>query len=383
MSQAFDAGEIREDFARIAALGLDAVRFFVRWDEVQPAAGRVDATILDRVARIVALAGDAGLRALPALCGRIGEQTFMPSWTASLRDLYRGPLLDAQAQIAAAVGERLRGATNVVAWDLGHAFTRVRAPRGGSISTGDHGSAPAAEPDVAAWGRLLAKTLRDAALGVTAGAYDGDLIADTHVRFGSLCAPFAFASMQGSSVTVPFARNRLDPEAVPFLAMLTAAFSFKPVLVTAVGNPTCPPGKFSPYERFALPDEPPPWTVAPEDPVFATYPCASEAENAAYATAVLERLHADGRLGAYWWCWADAPDDDSPAGSYGIIRRDGSEKPVAAALASFAREARTVVATNDMPMISSTYYYRTLPVSARTLYDAFLGAIESRRGGEK
>ena len=32
----FDAGEIDEDFARIAALGLDIVRFFLTWETFQP-----------------------------------------------------------------------------------------------------------------------------------------------------------------------------------------------------------------------------------------------------------------------------------------------------------------------------------------------------------
>jgi hypothetical protein len=34
---------------------------------------------------------------------------------------------------------------------------------------------------------------------------------------------------------------------------------------------------------------------------------------------------------------------------------------------------------NDMPMISGTFYYRTLPASARTLYEAFLGFVAERR----
>ena len=123
--------------------------------------------------------------------------------------------------------------------------------------------------------------------------------------------------------------------------------------------------------------------------MFATYPCLTEHENAAYCTAVLDRLHADGRLGAYWWCWADYADelreqppfDRAPQErTYGIVRADGSEKPVAAALAAFARERRTVVPANDMPMISPTYYYRTLPTSAKTLYDAFLHFVGERRG---
>lgn len=95
-------------------------------------------------------------------------------------------------------------------------------------------------------------------------------------------------------------------------------------------------------------------------PAFATYPCLLEHENAAYCTGVLERLHADGRLGAYWWCWADyaadvcdeRPSDRAPhERTFGIVRSDGSEKPVAVALAAFARQRRTVVEPNDMPMI--------------------------------
>ena len=77
-----------------------------------------------------------------------------------------------------------------------------------------------------------------------------------------------------------------------------------------------------------------------------TYPCLSEDENAAYATSVLERLHADGRLGAYWWCWSDYDEEvltGADERTYGIIRRDGSEKPVARALSDFARARRTVV----------------------------------------
>jgi hypothetical protein len=224
--------------------------------------------------------------------------------------------------------------------------------------------------------------MRESSIPVTAGAFSNDLVTDTNVRFGSLCAAFSFASMQGSTTTLPFARNRLDAEAITFLAMVTAAFSSKPVLVTGVGNPTCPPGKFSPYERVASSHGAPRWEVSPDDPTFATYPCLTEDENASFATAVLERLHADGRLGAYWWCWRDDDDriDGAPAErSFGIIRRDGSERPVAAALFAFAREARSVVKASDMQMISSTYYYRTLPDSTRTLYSAFLGFVEERR----
>jgi len=232
-----------------------------------------------------------------------------------------------------AVAERLGDNANVVAWDAGNEFARVRPPLRGKVTAGEHASAPAAEFDVAEWSRVIAKALRAGGIAATAGASDGDLIADTNVRLGSLCAPLAFTSLTSTHGTPPFARTRFDPEAVPFLAMLAAAFSFKPVLVSAVG----------------------------------AAPSLDADETAAYAAAVFDRLHADGRLGAYWSSWAD------------LVTADGTLAPVAAALSAFAREARPLRKPNDMPMIAGTYYYRTLPDSTHTLYDAYLGFIEARR----
>jgi len=410
MWELFDGGEIREDFARIAGFGLDTVRFFLRWDAFAPQIDFVDPVMLDRLETVVTLAGDAGLRAMPTLfCGHMYGVNWLPAWavdrtTPSGRyrtitgagespfgcaNIYTGPLLDAQLALARAAGERLRGHPALASWDIGHRFSSVREPSHAKVTAGEHSQAPADERLVAQWSRRLTEALQSTApTPVTAGTFSGDLLFDHDIRLASLCAPFAFASMQGDSVCMAFARNRLDPEALPFLAMLTAAFSFKPVLITGLGNPTCPPNKFSAFERFALPGESPNLTISPNDSVFATYPCLTERESAAYCTSVLERLHADGRLGAYWSGWSDyaetlgagPPFDEAPhTRSFGIVRSDGSEKPVAAALAAFARQRRTVVAPNDMPMIASAYYYRTLPSSTLTLYDAFLRFVDERR----
>ncbi|MEA2666777.1 MAG: hypothetical protein QOI11_3721 [Candidatus Eremiobacteraeota bacterium] len=397
MWRRFDAGEVREDFARIAGLGLDAVRFFLRWDDFQPRPDTLEPLMLERLETVVALAAEAGLRTMPTLfCGHMSGVNWLPAWSLDpnaphgrfrtiagdaespygIGDMYAGPLLDAQLVFARAVGERLRAHPAVIAWDLGNEFSNLREP---------------ATPLAAAeWSRRLSAALRESSgLPVTAGTHGEDLTRDRNLSLASLCAPFAFATMHGYSVYSAFARSRLDPEVVPFLALLAAAFSFEPVLFSEFGNPTCPPGKRSPYERVALPDEPPNPTISPADPELAAYACLSEDENAAYCTQVLERLHADGRLGAYWWCWADYADalrgeppfDRAPHElSFGIVRGDGSEKPVAAALAAFARGRRTVLPANDMPLISAEYYYRTLPASTKTLYEAFLGYVAQRRG---
>jgi hypothetical protein len=410
MWQRFDAGEIRADFAQIAALGLDTVRFFLRWDDFAPAPGEVDPVMLERLADLVTLAGDAGLRTMPVLsCGHMHGINRLPEWALDPKtprgryptfsgerespfgcgDLYRGALLEAQLRLARAAAERLRGHPALYAWDIGHRFSDVREPSAAKVTSGEHSKAPAEEAVVAQWSLRLCEAVHESSASpVTAGTHSGDLITDRNIRLASLCAPFAFASMQGDNVGVPFARHRLDPEALPFLAALAAGFSLRPVLVTGIGNPTCPAGKFSAFERFPSAGDPPPLTISADDRVFATYPCLTEDENAFFCTMVLERLHADGRLGAFWWCWADYPDDvrASPpfAGrpyecSFGIIRADGSEKPVAAALAAFARQQREVAAAPDMPMIASAYYYRTLPASMRTLYEAFLRFVAQRR----
>jgi hypothetical protein len=410
MWRRFDAGEIGEDFARIAALGLDTVRFFLRWDDFQPQPDRVDAAMLDRLETVVTLAAQAGLRTVPVLCcGHAHGANWLPAWALDRKrphppvrtivgdaeapygaaDLYAGALLDAQLVFARAAGERLRGHPAVCAWDIGHAFSSVREPSRARVSSGEHSRIPAAERTVAQWSRRLTDALQEtSSIPVTAGTHAADLTTDRSVRLGSLCEPFAFASMQGDTVHAAFARSRLDPEVVPFLAMLAAAWSLEPVVVTGFGNPTCPPDKFSALERFAQPGEPPELTISPDDTAFATYPCLTEHESAAYCTAALERLHADGRLGAYWWCWADYADelraqppfDRAPhERTYGIVRSDGSAKPVAAALAAFAARRLDVTEPRDMPMIASNYYYRTLPVSAKTLYDAFLGFVSGRR----
>jgi len=398
MWRRFDAGEIAEDFARIGAFGLDTVRFFLTWDDFQPEPDRLDPVMLERLVRVVDLAAAAGLRTMPTLfSGHMSGVNWLPPWTLDpatphgrfrtivrgveapygIGDMYAGNLLDAQLLFAHTVGERLRAHPAVVTWDLGNEFSNLRDP--------------ASEYIAADWSRRLTRALRDAsALPVTAGTHGEDLTRDRKLRFAQLCEPFAYATMHGYSVYSGFARNRLDPEVVPFLARLAAAFSYKAVLFSEFGNPTCPPGKLSPYERVALPDEPPNPTISPEDPLFATYACLREDENATYATNVLERLHADGRLGAYWWCWADydealrdePPFDRAPHEMrFGIVRSDGSEKPVAAALAAFARQKRDVVSLEERPLISDTYYYRTLPTSTRTLYDSFLHTTGHRDFG--
>jgi endo-1,4-beta-mannosidase len=388
MWRSFDPHEIAEDFARIAALGLDTVRFFLRWFDFQPAPRRMDGSMLRRLETVLELAGNNGLRAMPTFfTGHMSGVNWLPGWALDrsvsngrfrtiteageapygIGDFYRGELLDAQLYHVREVGTALREHPAIIAWDLGNEFSNLREPA--SVADGREWSK-----------RLTHEVERTSGHAVTGGIHGEDLTRDRNIRPSWMCEPWAFATMHGYSVYSDFARSRTDACVVPFLAQLTASFAQKPVLFSEFGNPTCPPGKLSPFDRVPLPDEPPLPDIPADDPLRATYACLDESELARYATDVLERLHADGRLGAYWWCWADYADalrttppfDRAPHEmSFGIVRGDGSEKPVAAALAAFAQSARTVVPAND-PAMFEPAYYADLPGSTQEAYERFI-----------
>jgi endo-1,4-beta-mannosidase len=129
------------------------------------------------------------------------------------------------------------------------------------------------------------------------------------------------------------------------------SMSGKAVLFNEFGNPTCPPNTVSPYDRVPLPGEPLP--EAKDLPANAApYACLTEEEMATYCYDVLDRLQQRGALGAFWWNWADYAKElaDTPPFdkakhelTFGMIRCDASEKPIAQAFKRFARESRSVV----------------------------------------
>ena len=102
-------GRDREDFARIAALGLDTVRSFLLWDDFPPepdASIRRCRSVLPRSPMPRAAPGFASC---PCCAAAARRNVRVPAWAQSargVRDLYSGPMLDAQLAFARAVGAR-------------------------------------------------------------------------------------------------------------------------------------------------------------------------------------------------------------------------------------------------------------------------------------
>ncbi len=366
----FDIEEIGEDFARIKGFGLDVVRFFLMWDAFQPEPNAMNATALQRFDAVMERIADAGLQAMPTLfCGHMSGVNWLPRWTLerqtvigrfrtisggdvvdrAIGDFYGdAELLKAQVFFAHRVGERLRGHPALFAWDLGNEFSNLREP--------------ASAEEAAQWSARLTDALLEASgVGASGGMHGEDLDHDRRLRPSSMARPWLFATMHGYSVYSAFARDRLDPNVVPFLCQLQQSFSGKSVLFSEFGNPECPPG-VTRVDNFA---------------------CLDEAEMAQYAAGVLERLHARGALGAFWWCWADydpalaklPPFDRAPHElRFGIVRSDGSAKPVAATLAQFAREAHAVVEPLPASIANETEHYAGLPASIEHEYRSYCDA---------
>jgi endo-1,4-beta-mannosidase len=366
----FDRKALDEDFSRIAGAGLQSVRFFLLWEAFQPDEDRIDREALLKMEQLLELLAAHRLRGMPTLfCGHMSGVNWLPRWTLepgtpsvrfrtiangkvepwSIGDFYaRGPLLDAQRFAVRTIGAHFRDNETIEAWDLGNEFSNLRTPT--NIAEG------------LSWSETLTRELaRASSLPVTGGLHGEDVEQDRNIRPSAMCAPWDFATMHGYSAYATFARDRLDPEVMPFYYELMASFSNKRVLVSEFGNPQCGDG-----------------------PNLSGHPCLSEAEMAAYATAVIERLQKRGALGAYWWCYTDydqrlrdtPPFDRAPHEfRFGAWRADGSPKPVVEAFSRIARAGAGVAAAPVPDFIESDFY--APPMDVKAAYADYLRLVGS------
>ena len=221
---------------------------------------------------------------------------------------------------------------------------------------------PASPQDAAEWSKRLTETLAEASGAPRTGGMHGeDLDNDRHIRPSTIAGR---GRSRRCTVTPSTARSRATAStrtSVPFLCQLQQSFSGKRVLFSELGNPECPAGRDR-VDGFA---------------------CLDENELARYARGTIDRLHARGALGAFWWCWADydpalatlPPFDLAPHElRFGIVRSDGSFKPVAQTLAEIAREGRTVVEPLPPPIAAETEHYAGLPQSIVAEYRDYCDA---------
>ncbi len=84
MWKEFDAGEVREDFARMAEFRLSPVRVFLLWEDFQPEPLRVSTKALDRLVKLCSDAADFRTGVwITLFTGHMSGANWLPGWTLS------------------------------------------------------------------------------------------------------------------------------------------------------------------------------------------------------------------------------------------------------------------------------------------------------------
>ena len=300
----FDAGEVDADFARIREAGGDCVRFFLLWEDFQPAADAVSESALASLVTVADTARRHGLAIIPTLfTGHMSGANWIPQWAlgptatgarfrvvadgrvraAAIRNWYAdAEILGAQALLAREAAGALAGHPALWAWDLGNENSNCCVP-------------PRRE-DGWRWLDRVAEAIvkADPSVRITAGLHMEDLEEDRRLGPADAARVCDFLCMHGYPIYAPFA-HRLDPGLVAFLSELTGWLGGKDVLFAELGAPT----------RDA---------TDPEVERIAGDRLLSETEAAEYTARAFERLSDAGALGALVWCYSDYvreiwPDD--------------------------------------------------------------------------
>jgi endo-1,4-beta-mannosidase len=326
----YDPRRTRVDFQRIAAAGFDSIRVFVRWEDAQPAEQRVDAAALRRLVDAADAAADAGVALIVTLfTGHMSGVNWIPTWALGgsggdprfrvvsgghvlpsrtpIRNWYSDPdVVAAQERLAAAAARALSGHPAVWAWDVGNENSNCTVPPD-----------PVSAVD---WLQRITAAIRhgDPGRPLTAGIHMEDLEDDRGIGPVEVAACCDFVSMHGYPIYAEWSAGPADDRVVPFLEAMTRWLAGDaPVF----------------FEEFGLPTVP---VAGQVSPMAVDAGLASD-----YIGSVLDRLWADGALGAALWCYSDyatslfetAPFDRSlHERTFGLWRANGSPKPAVTAI---------------------------------------------------
>ncbi|HNS49935.1 MAG TPA: glycoside hydrolase family 2 TIM barrel-domain containing protein [Anaerolineae bacterium] len=379
--RAFDAGEVREDFALCAELGLSVIRIFLLWDDWQPQPDVVSRNCLRSFEKVCDLAASSGLGLdVTFFTGHMSGPNWPTRWLldplaprserpAALGSEfvdcgYRNPYVDgvalrAETLLLHTVVGAFRQHPAIWMWNLGNEPDLFARPP-------DHFSGQQ-------WVRLMTETIRavDEDHPVTCGLHVDSLVADNHLRIDEVFGETDVAVMHAYPMYASWARQPLDPDFVPFTCALTSALCGKPTLAEEWGGCTAPRGAASVVWEWEVCGKPHRQFMASEEAL------------ADYVAQVLPRLQAVGSPGALLWCFADYDPSlyDRPFCNewrherhFGLVRPDGSLKPHAVELRRFALTqpmARPASRTVTLDVTSGAYYQNPLEHAER-LYCEFV-----------
>jgi endo-1,4-beta-mannosidase len=364
----FDPGEVSDDLARMAEIGLSPVRIFLLWEDFQPEPWRSEPKVLNRLADFARLANDHGIGLWVTLfTGHMSGANWLPGWmiepvaspdvrfpvvTGSTSFPYRAKnpygnpeLISAQKILIREVSSVLRGHPALWGWDLGNEPSNVFYPAGHEQGR--------------RWlGEMVGEIRKNDSRPVTLGLHQEDLEEDRGMGPADVAECCELITMHAYPAYSGWARGKTDPLFAPYLAELTRWLSGgREVWVSEFGIST---GK---------------------DPTSA-----DEESAAVYAGEVLESLRRRGFPGALWWCFGDYSEklwgtvpfrEKVHERFFGAFRNDLTPKAVVQVLNDASRKAEIYRPLPDWIDLKPDDYWKDPAQHIKRLYKKFINLSES------
>lgn len=382
----FDAAEVREEFDLIADLGMTVVRIFLLWDDWQPTPVDVPLRRLAELESVCDAAAERGLGLdVTFFVGHMSGPNWAPEWLlsadaehpsphvrqvitrgsivgGSYRNMFSDPMaITAQRTLLRTVVGNFRDHDGIWMWNLGN--------------EPDLFALPASPHDGRRWVAEMRGLIRDIdpVHPVTCGLHVASLLEDNGLRVDDVFGETDVAVMHGYPMYIPWARDPLDAEFVPFLCALTSTLAGKPTLAEEWGGCTVPTTSTT-------------WEWTSYRGKRRRQFMAGEDEFADYVGRVLPKLVEVGSTGAILWCFSDyaehlwdRPPCD-PHGAkherhFGLVRPDGSLKAHAEVIRKFADTRPTVRADHTSVPIDAATYYDDPAGNAVSAYGEYLKSL--------
>lgn len=302
---AWPEAEIRRDLDLVRELGLNCVRFFLRWQDFEPEEGTYNERAFERLETLLEWHRERGLLAHPSLfVGWMSGGIFWPNWHRR-RNVFSDPELRARAIAFARKAAEVcaKYPDTVLAIDQGNELCCLPE------------SAAAAPADIASWCGEISRAIHDTFPGVlvVSGNEQNQVSADTGWRFGAQngCDFYSMHSYPVSAWHALAFDGMTDPLAQSLLPFyVKCARAWGPVMVQEFGT------LFTRGTR----------------------------ECDTYLRAVLPACRRAGANGFLWWCLRDITATVHPyaknafEGQLGLVDDANRVKPGLQYFITFARE---------------------------------------------
>lgn len=370
----FNPKEVNHEFAEIASLNLKLVRIFLLWEDFQPKPNEISQVSVENLENVLDTASKHHLKLLITFfTGHMSGINWIPEWALDkkkmgtggntitdgkvsrypIKDLFEDPLMieTEKLQIRAIVSRFLHHPA-LWGWNLSNEVSNLCIPRSSEVAK--------------SWIQILTGEIRkiDTAHPIVCGTHTEDIERDRGFRQQDISLFCDYPIMHGYPIFCNWAEDPLDSDLVPFLNVLTESLGKKPVLFEEFGLATTPLEK------------PPKGTLYGERIVYV----ATEKEAKDYFSQVLEKLYQIGSVGALVWCFSDycfeRPLWEEPPLNYiemhmGLTRADGSLKPHAEILQSFAKQKRKIMPSPFSLRVSEKNYFISPYEMLKKYYESF------------